>query len=656
MTTLGRSPLFAVQDDDGNIVDGATITVTGEITGAPAVVYSDKAGTISLGSSYVAADGGNPGFYAVGGLYKVVMTKAGFSRTLRDLAVGTAQAADVGVINGGTGVRLVFDDATAAADPGSGVFRANSATFASITALYIDNESFGSHSITDWLDSLDDGGTSVHRGFLRFENAASPLQWAEFNVTGSVVDSTGYRTITVTPRAQVAWPFTDSDLFSTTMSRTGISGANGVNGTSALTVVRCVSRTNVTIASGLEQGDTVDGVSLTAGDLVLLAGQTAAAENGVYVAVGAGAGAASRHTSFDTYNENPGACFSVLEGTTNGRSIWQCTSATGGTIGVTALTFANRLFHRVGMTNGSIVASRSGNAETYAVKTLRGADPSADDPVYFTFDDGAGSLVTRVVAAALSVTISSGSTMGATNADAFRIWIIAGDDAGTVRLGAINCSTATRTFPLLEDVAASSTAEGGAGGADTAGLIYSTTAFTSKYTVILGHADYESGLATAGTWVTAPDRVVLHGPGKKKPGDVVQTVSVATASNTATTSSTLQNTNVAASITPKSTINLVRGAVAGTLQLGGTNARATLQTVRGATSVGPNLLIGPFSGSAASNPSAAVNSSIHILFMDAPRSVASTTYTVKLNSSDNVTSVSFPTTSGGVICLDEIMG
>jgi hypothetical protein len=531
---------FAVQDTAGNVVDGAALTLTHEFVGSAGVAYSDVTGLVSLGSSWVAADGANAGFHTTGGTYRIDAVKGAFSRTWRYVQIGTAQATDVGIAGGTDGIRMVFSSTTTAADPGSGIFRANSATFASITALYLDNEAYGAASITAWLDSLDDGGTSVHRGVLRFEGSLDPLIWAEFNVTGSVTDSTGYRTIVVTPRAADNWPFISGDFFSVSANRTGISGANGVNGASALTVVRCAARVNVTVASGLEQGDTVDGVSLTAGDIVLLAGQTAPAENGPYVAVGAGAGAASRHTSFATYSACVGACFSVQEGTLNGRSIWQCTSTPGGTINVTALTFINKQFYRPGMTNGSIATSRSASAETFAVKTLRGADPSVDDPVFFTFDDGAGSLVTRIVTAALSVTLSSGSTLGATNAVLFKPWIVAFDDAGTVRLGVINCRSGVNIYPLGQYPFASSTAEGGAGAADSAQVFYTGTAVAAKAYIVLGYLEYT--LATVGTWGTAPSRNKLYGLGDKLPGDALQPLQT-NALTSLTTASTIPQDN-----------------------------------------------------------------------------------------------------------------
>lgn len=106
-------------------------------------------------------------------------------------------------------------------------------------------------------------------------------------------------------------------------------------------VVRCVAVANVALANGLEATDTIDSVTLAAGDLVLLTGQSSTYENGIYKAVASGA--ASRHIGFEAYNDHPGLLVSVQEGTTYADTLWRCNSNRGGTLGVTAITFAKIL-------------------------------------------------------------------------------------------------------------------------------------------------------------------------------------------------------------------------------------------------------------------------------------------------------------------------
>lgn len=88
--------------------------------------------------------------------------------------------------------------------------------------------------------------------------------------------------------------------------------------------VRVASTANVTLASGVENGDTLDGVVLATNDLVLLPHQNTATENGVYVVQASGAPV--RHSSADTAAELNDYVAFVTEGTINARTIWYQTA------------------------------------------------------------------------------------------------------------------------------------------------------------------------------------------------------------------------------------------------------------------------------------------------------------------------------------------
>jgi hypothetical protein len=82
---------------------------------------------------------------------------------------------------------------------------------------------------------------------------------------------------------------------------------------------------------------TIDGISIVADDRVLVKDQTAPAENGVYICA---AGAWSRATPLDTWDEHVGAATIVSQGSTNADSGWICTVDAGGTLETTAITWA----------------------------------------------------------------------------------------------------------------------------------------------------------------------------------------------------------------------------------------------------------------------------------------------------------------------------
>lgn len=100
--------------------------------------------------------------------------------------------------------------------------------------------------------------------------------------------------------------------------------------------VRAATTANITIATALNNGDTLDGVTLATGNLVLVKNQSAPEQNGIYV-VGV---SPARSSQFDTYDEYPGSLIIVEEGTAGADTMWFCTSNLGGTLNTTAITFS----------------------------------------------------------------------------------------------------------------------------------------------------------------------------------------------------------------------------------------------------------------------------------------------------------------------------
>ena len=105
------------------------------------------------------------------------------------------------------------------------------------------------------------------------------------------------------------------------------------------TVAECASTGNVNISNGLEAGDSIDGVTLVAGDRVLLKSQSTATENGLYLAVASGAGAASRDPEHDTIAELSGGMIVVNQGSSNNDKIFLCTTDNSGSIGSTNIVY-----------------------------------------------------------------------------------------------------------------------------------------------------------------------------------------------------------------------------------------------------------------------------------------------------------------------------
>jgi hypothetical protein len=124
--------------------------------------------------------------------------------------------------------------------------------------------------------------------------------------------------------------------------------------------VRVASVAPVAIASALEAGDTIDGVTLAEGDRVLLKNQSTASENGIYVVVASGAGAASRAPDANTSAKVTTGMFTfVSEGTANGDNGFVLTTDDAITLGTTGLTFVQ--FSGAGQVIAGAGLTKSGN-------------------------------------------------------------------------------------------------------------------------------------------------------------------------------------------------------------------------------------------------------------------------------------------------------
>lgn len=124
--------------------------------------------------------------------------------------------------------------------------------------------------------------------------------------------------------------------------------------------VRVATTANITIATALNNGDSLDGVTLADGDLVLVKNQSSAAENGIYV-VGS---SPARHGEYDAFVDYPGAVVSVQDGTANADTSWRCTSNAGGTIDSTALAFTQDDITAYTAGNGLVLTTKEFSVNT----------------------------------------------------------------------------------------------------------------------------------------------------------------------------------------------------------------------------------------------------------------------------------------------------
>lgn len=206
--------------------------------------------------------------------------------------------------------------------------------------------------MTQFLSSND--FTYIQTLGLRLENRASPptnpgngaayydttANAPRFFVNGAwfQLDASGVKTGTLatrnatTPTAGAAWFTTDTEVF-----------AIG-NGSAWVEFIKAASqnfkepvRAMTTVNHSLSGLAAIDGVTPVANDRVLVAQQTTASQNGVYVAA---SGAWTRAADLDTSAELHNAVVAVKEGTTGAGTTWVQQTANP-VVGTSAITFAS---------------------------------------------------------------------------------------------------------------------------------------------------------------------------------------------------------------------------------------------------------------------------------------------------------------------------
>jgi hypothetical protein len=177
---------------------------------------------------------------------------------------------------------------------------------------------------------------------------------------------------------------------------------------------------NIALATAVENGDTLDGVTLATGNRILVKNQSTASENGIYVV--AASGAPSRATDFDSPAEIDGGDFVFVTGGTANDNKGFVQINTVGTIGTDPIEFsqfsgAGTFVAGNGLTltdnsfsiNTSITADLS-TAQTLTNKTLTspkinlGINGQTGTTYTFVLDD-AGKFITASNASAITVTI-----------------------------------------------------------------------------------------------------------------------------------------------------------------------------------------------------------------------------------------------------------
>jgi|694.fasta_scaffold00124_38 hypothetical protein len=243
---------------------------------------------------------------------------------IADVAVTTAKIADLNVTTGKLADGAVTTAKITDANVTAGKLAADSVETAKIADGAVTSAKIANDTIVDAdINSAAAIAQSKISGLTT--DLAAKLALAGGTMTGSIAMGTNKITGLGTP----------TDGTDAATKNYVDSAAQGIDWKAS---VRAATTAAVTLASDLENGDTLDGVTLATGDRVLVKNQSTGSENGIYVVKASGA--PDRSTDADSGAElTSNFAVFVEEGTVNADQGYTLTNNGSITIGTTALTF-----------------------------------------------------------------------------------------------------------------------------------------------------------------------------------------------------------------------------------------------------------------------------------------------------------------------------
>jgi hypothetical protein len=422
------------------------------------------------------------------------------------------------------------------------------------------------------------------------------------NITNSTINSTTIGAITPSTGVFTNIATTTGTISSTPSSPTDIVNKQYVDyfaaGLSWKQPANAASTVNIANLSGLQ---TVDTVSLVAGNTILVKNQTNAADNGIYVV---SSGPWTRSIGADTWDEYVGAIIFIVSGT-QADSAWYSTAQPGGTLGVTAINWSNFTVSAIytagtGLTLTGTVFSITpvGTAGTYG--------SASAVPVFVTNASGQVSSVTNTPIAIANTQVSGLGTMSTQNANS--VAITGGTIDGTT-IGGSTAAAVTGTIVTANTYfsGAGTNLTGTASGLSIGGNAATATSATSATTA----TNIAGGAAGSVPYQSAPSTTTFLAAGSN--GQVLTLASGVPSWATPTTGTvtSVSGTGTVSGISLSGTVtssgNLTLG---GTLDLSAPPAigGTTANTVRGTTITATTKFVGPFFEAATSAGGALRNS------------------------------------------------
>ena len=451
-----------------------------------AATYNDTAGTTSLALKTTGVTAGSYGSASQIPTFTVDtkgrLTAAGtvsISTTLNIAGnTGTdaiALATDTLTINGSGAISTAVNAST-----NTLTISASDATTAAKGIASFDSNSF---AVSSGAVSIKAGGVTNSQ----LVNSSFVLGTTTISL-GSTASSVADLALTGVPTAPTATAGTNTTQIATTaFVNAAVDAAR--SGLDVKASVRAATTANITLSAV----QTIDGVTLVAGDRVLVKDQTTASQNGIYVV---SASAWTRATDADTSAKVTSGMFTfVEEGTTNADSGWVLTTNNTITLDTTSLAFAQ--FSGAGQITAGNGLTKTGN--TLNVGAGTGIVANADDIALTGQALAFHNLATNgIVARTAAGTVAARTITGTTN----RITVTNGDGvAGNPTLDIASTYAGQSTITTLGTVTT------GVWNATTIATTYGGTGLTTYTT---GDMIYASGTNTLAKLAAGADGKVLQ--------------------------------------------------------------------------------------------------------------------------------------------------
>jgi len=315
----------------GNLSVTGTSTLTGTLTATAGLSgpLTSSSATITGGTINGAVIGGSSPQAITG---TTVTASTGFVGGLTGAVTGNTTGTHTGAVTGNVTGNLtgnVTGNVTAA----SGTSTFNNVTISGA----LDMDSGTSATITG-LATPTNSSDAATKGYVDTADAL------KLNLTGGTLS--GALAMGTNKITGLGTPTADADA----VTKSYVDAiAQGID---AKASVVAASTANITLSGA----QTIDGVSVIAGDRVLVKDQTTASNNGIYLCA---SGSWTRTTDADTYAELVAAYTFVEGGTVNANNGFICTIPTSGTLGSTSITFAQ--FSGAGQVTAGTGMSKTGN-------------------------------------------------------------------------------------------------------------------------------------------------------------------------------------------------------------------------------------------------------------------------------------------------------